>query len=133
VSSCLRGKKRATSRGRQISALETLRVRLEEAIRPIEPVLELLDRRLRHPVELNRIEFSDLVSFVRDALLDERARKENLCTLVPPAVPSGLPVLQFEACPERRALPFQSFPPLPPTSGLEHRVQLGHHEQRHWR
>jgi len=58
---------------------------------PIEPVLELLDRRLRHPVELNRIEFSDLVSFVRDALLDERARKENLCTLVPPAVTGAHP------------------------------------------
>jgi cytochrome c peroxidase len=66
---------------------------------PIEPVLERLDPRLRHPIELNRTEFTDLVSFVRGALLDERVRKENLCGLVPRAVPSGLPVLQFEDCP----------------------------------
>jgi hypothetical protein len=43
-------------------------------------------------------EFGDLVSFVRDGLLDDRARPENLCKLIPPQVPSGLQVLQFEAC-----------------------------------
>jgi hypothetical protein len=41
------------------------------------------------------------VAFVRDGLLDDRARKENLCKLVPPSVPSGFPVLQFERCPAR--------------------------------
>jgi cytochrome c peroxidase len=65
---------------------------------PIEPVLARLDRRLRLPIELSDREFSDLVAFVRDGLLDERARKENLCALVPREVPSGLPVFQFEGC-----------------------------------
>ena len=31
-------------------------------------------------------EFENLVTFVRDGLLDERARKQNLCTLVPERV-----------------------------------------------
>jgi cytochrome c peroxidase len=65
---------------------------------PIDPVLGRLDRKLRHPIELNRTEFTDLVAFVRDGLLDERATKENLCKLVPRAVPSGSPVLQFQGC-----------------------------------
>jgi len=65
---------------------------------PIEPVLDRLDRRLRRRIELNETEFSDLVAFVRDGLLDERARKENLCRLVPRSVPSGLPLLRFQGC-----------------------------------
>jgi cytochrome c peroxidase len=72
---------------------------LTHRLGPIEPVLSRLDPRLRHPIELDRREFTDLVSFVRDALLDPRARKENLCTLVPRSVPSGMPVLEFEGCP----------------------------------
>jgi len=47
---------------------------------------------------LSKGEFDDLVSFIRDGLLDERVKAENLCKLVPAQVPSGLPVLQFEAC-----------------------------------
>jgi cytochrome c peroxidase len=65
---------------------------------PIEPVLKRLDPLLRHPTELTPSEFNDLVSFVRDGLLDERAKPENLCKLVPVAVPSGMSVLRFEAC-----------------------------------
>jgi len=65
---------------------------------PIEPVLARLDRSLRDPIDVNRTELSDLVAFVRDGLLDERARKENLCQLVPQSVPSGSPVLQFQGC-----------------------------------
>ena len=71
---------------------------LRHRLGPIEPVLARLDRRLRRPIDLSHEEFADLVAFVRDGLLDERARKENLCTLVPRAVPSGSPVLQFEKC-----------------------------------
>jgi cytochrome c peroxidase len=74
-------------------------VDLTHRLGPIEPVLNRLDRKLRHPIELNRTEFTDLVTFVRDGLLDNRATKENLCTLVPRSVPSGSPVLQFQACP----------------------------------
>src|SRR5215469_15454127 len=71
---------------------------LTHRIGPIEPVLKRLDPLLKNPIHLTDLEFSDLVSFVRDGLLDQRAKAENLCKLVPPQVPSGLPVLDFEAC-----------------------------------
>jgi cytochrome c peroxidase len=71
---------------------------LTHRLGPIEPVLQRLDPLLKSPIQLTDGEFSDLVSFVRDGLLDERVRPENLCKLVPAQVPSGLPVLQFEAC-----------------------------------
>ena len=44
-------------------------------------------------------EFGELVGFVRDSLLDKRTRRENLCSLVPPSVPSGLSLLAFQGCP----------------------------------
>ena len=65
---------------------------------PIEPVLAKLDKRLRSPIHLSRGEFRDLVAFVRDGLFDKRASPKNLCKLVPGSVPSGQPVLEFEAC-----------------------------------
>jgi cytochrome c peroxidase len=65
---------------------------------PTEPVLDRLDPLLRTPVVLTRPELNDLVKFVGDGLLDERARKENLCRLVPDTVPSGRPVLNFQGC-----------------------------------
>ena len=71
---------------------------LSHRLGPIEPVLKRLDPLLRHPTELTPSEFDDLVSFVRDGLLDEGVKAENLCKLVPASVPSGLPVLEFEAC-----------------------------------
>jgi cytochrome c peroxidase len=71
---------------------------LTHRVGPIEPVLKRLDPLLRTPIHLSDDEFNNLVSFVRDALLDERARPENLCNLVPSHVPSGLPVLHFQAC-----------------------------------
>jgi cytochrome c peroxidase len=72
---------------------------LTHRLGPIEPVLLRLDPQLRVPIELTPSEFDDLVSFVRDGLLDERMKPENLCKLVPASVPSGLPVLEFEGCP----------------------------------
>jgi hypothetical protein len=36
---------------------------------------------------------------VGGGLLDPRARKQNLCKLVPSSVPSGLPTMEFESCP----------------------------------
>jgi len=60
--------------------------------------VKLLDRGVRGPTPLNPQALDDLVNFVRDALLDPRVNARNLCELVPPAVPSGMPVLQFEAC-----------------------------------
>jgi cytochrome c peroxidase len=70
-------------------------------IGPMAPVLARLDPLLATPLDLRPDEFHDLVVFVRDGLLDERARKENLCRLVPPHVPSGSSLLQFERCPAR--------------------------------
>jgi cytochrome c peroxidase len=65
---------------------------------PIEPVLDRLDPILRSPIVLSRGEFRDLVGFVRDGLLDQRARPRHLCDLVPRRVPSGRPVAVFEGC-----------------------------------
>jgi cytochrome c peroxidase len=73
-------------------------VDLTHRLGPIESVLRRLDRTLRNRIELNRTEFSDLVAFVRNGLLDERAKKENLCKLVPRSVPSASPVLEFQGC-----------------------------------
>jgi len=71
---------------------------LTHRLGPIDPVLSRLDPLLQNPIHLSPGEFNDLVSFVRNGLLDDRAKPENLCKLVPAQVPSGLPVLKFEAC-----------------------------------
>jgi cytochrome c peroxidase len=71
---------------------------LAQRLGPIEPVLKRLDPLLKTPVHLTDDEFADLVEFVRNGLLDERVKAENLCKLVPAQVPSGLPVLKFQAC-----------------------------------
>jgi cytochrome c peroxidase len=63
---------------------------------PIAPVLEQLDRWLRNRVELSDDEFGQLVDFVRNGLLDPRARPEQLRALVPAALPSGKAVHVFE-------------------------------------
>lgn len=65
---------------------------------PSAPVLQKLDPILQTPIHLTEGEFNELVAFVRNGLLDPRAKAENLCKLVPSEVPSGLPVLQFQAC-----------------------------------
>jgi len=63
---------------------------------PIEPVLQRLDPRLARATPLTPAEFNDLLEFLRHGLLDSRALAENLRSLVPPSVPSGRPVLQFQ-------------------------------------
>jgi cytochrome c peroxidase len=63
---------------------------------PIEPVLARVDPILATPITLTDEEFAQLVAFVRNGLLDPRAKPENLRRLVPRAVPSGRPVLTFE-------------------------------------
>jgi len=60
--------------------------------------LKFLDRKVRQPTPLSPDEFDDLVAFVRDGLHDPRVNAGSLCHLVPSAVPSGRPVLYFEAC-----------------------------------
>jgi cytochrome c peroxidase len=71
---------------------------LTHILGPIQPVLDRLDPLLRHPVDLSSEEVEALVAFVRDGLLDPRARPEHLCQLVPLTVPSGSPVLKFQVC-----------------------------------
>src|SRR4051794_36295537 len=69
---------------------------------PIYPVLARLDPLLRASVSLSVEEFENLVAFVRDGLLDERARKQNLCRMLPATVPSGLPNMLFDNWPPPR-------------------------------
>jgi cytochrome c peroxidase len=63
---------------------------------PIEAVLARVDPILATPVNLTDEEFSQLVDFVRNGLLDQRAKPENIRKLIPRSVPSGFPVLRFE-------------------------------------
>lgn len=63
---------------------------------PIEAVLARVDPILAAPINLTDEEFSQLVDFVRNGLLDQRAKPENLRKLIPRSVPSGFPVLGFE-------------------------------------
>ncbi len=63
---------------------------------PIEPVLARLDPLLAKPIPLSETEFRQLIAFVRNGLLDPRARPEHLRKLLPPAVPSGRTMLTFE-------------------------------------
>jgi cytochrome c peroxidase len=63
---------------------------------PIEPVLERVDPILRTPIHLADDEFEQLVDFVRNGLLDQRARPEKLRRMIPRSVPSGFPVLKFQ-------------------------------------
>jgi cytochrome c peroxidase len=65
---------------------------------PIEPVLARVDQQLLNPPRLTPEEFDSLVAFVRTGLLDPRAERQNLCSLVPAALPSGRPPLRFEEC-----------------------------------
>jgi len=59
---------------------------------------ERMDPLVRQPIVLTPNEFDDLLAFVRDGLLDPRARPDYLCRLVPGAVPSGFPVPVFQGC-----------------------------------
>jgi cytochrome c peroxidase len=63
---------------------------------PIEPVLSRVDLILATPINLSDDEFRWLVDFVRNGLLDRRAKPDQLNRLIPRAVPSGFPVLTFQ-------------------------------------
>jgi cytochrome c peroxidase len=79
-----------------------------DLIRPIAPVLPLLknlDPLLSTPLPLTFRPFEDLVEFVRDGLLDSRAKPENLCRLIPDSLPSGMSLPMFEGCAGRRGEP----------------------------
>ena len=55
-----------------------------------------IDPLLRAPVALSRIEFRDLVAFVRDGLFDDRVLR--FCDHVPASVPSGMSLQRFQGC-----------------------------------
>jgi cytochrome c peroxidase len=65
---------------------------------PIEPVLQRLDPLLAAPRVLSEREFDDLVSFVRDGLLDPRARPEAFCRELPKRQPGDAALLVFQGC-----------------------------------
>lgn len=62
----------------------------------MEPMLARLDPLLATPTTLTETELRQLVDFVRNGLLDPRARPEALRQLIPSTVPSGRPLLVFE-------------------------------------
>jgi len=63
---------------------------------PIEPVLRRLDPLLRRRVVLSEEEFTQLVDFLREGLLDPAARPTELGGLVPSTLPSGRPGFRFQ-------------------------------------
>jgi hypothetical protein len=69
---------------------------LQGPLGPIEPVLARLDSLLRTPIVLSSEEFSDLVDFVRNGLLDPRILPQHLKKLIPNRVPSGSQTMTFE-------------------------------------
>jgi cytochrome c peroxidase len=69
---------------------------LSVRVGPREELEDALDPLLRAAVLLTDVEFGDLVAFLRDALLDDRARPGSLRALVPESVPSGMPMLEFQ-------------------------------------
>ena len=63
---------------------------------PIEPVLARVDPFLAGPIKVSGDEFEQLVDFVRNGLLDRRAKPEMLRKQIPKSLPSGFPVLRFQ-------------------------------------
>jgi len=71
---------------------------LSRRIGPISPLLDNLDPLVAEPMHLSYGELDDLAAFVREGLLDPRAKPENLCRLIPKMLPSGMPLQVFEGC-----------------------------------
>lgn len=63
---------------------------------PIDGALARLDRELRPPLALADQEFSQLVAFVRNGLLDPMAAPDRLRHLIPRRLPSGRAPFTFE-------------------------------------
>ncbi|HEX5736061.1 MAG TPA: cytochrome c peroxidase [Blastocatellia bacterium] len=80
--------------------LEAIKWKLSEDLRgpvgPDDPVLARVNPFLIQGILLNEEEFRQVVEFVRNGLLDPRAKPENLRKLIPESVPSGMPLPQFQ-------------------------------------
>ncbi len=80
--------------------LENLKGKLSEDLRgpigPVAPVLARVNPFLIRGILLNEEELRLIVEFVRNGLLDPRAKPENLRKLIPESVPSGMPLPQFQ-------------------------------------
>ena len=63
---------------------------------PMDPVLARLDPVLSTPIVLTKLQFEQLLAFVRDGLLDPRATPDRLQRLIPHTVPSDRPVMTFQ-------------------------------------
>jgi len=63
---------------------------------PIEPILARIDPILADPIDLTKDEVLQLTAFVRDGLLDDRAKWQNLIFQKPNWVPSGLKPFFYE-------------------------------------
>jgi cytochrome c peroxidase len=77
-------------------ASQNLPADLRGPLGPMAPVLDRLDPALATPIVLTETQFEQLLAFVRDGLLDPRARPDRLRHLVPRTLPSGRPMLVFE-------------------------------------
>jgi cytochrome c peroxidase len=69
---------------------------LRGATGPIAPALARLDPALATPIKLSNDQFRELVDFLRNGLLDPKAKPDNLRKLIPTQVPSGRPIQLFE-------------------------------------
>jgi cytochrome c peroxidase len=65
-------------------------------IAPLEPIMSRLDPLIAEPTALSEQQLDALVAFVRDGLLDPRARPERLDRMIPEHLPSGRRPLTFE-------------------------------------
>jgi cytochrome c peroxidase len=85
-------------------AAEGLDPDLAGAVAPVEPMLSRVDPLVAKPRDFSRSQVDALVTFLRDGLLDPRARPKSLRRLVLDSLPSGREPLTFEF-PERRDEP----------------------------
>jgi len=79
---------------------EQLDPSLRGPLGPGEPMLPLLHRFIgERPAEFSEEEFDQIMAFLQGALTDPGAAPDSLMSLIPDAVPSGLPVHEFERDP----------------------------------
>jgi len=77
-------------------ASQHIAVDLSGPMGPLAPILARLDPLLATPISLTTAQFDQLVDFVREGILDPRARPGNLIKLVPDSLPSGSTPLLFQ-------------------------------------